>query len=223
MNAQVDAADAHHHNDQPKQAAPHVAHHVVALVLPDHPDEQPVERHGDHRVPRGKAVAALHRQPVPVRPRPLHDELEHLVEHERAHHIGADAAPRRLARGKRGHHQRHHQDHGHGRKRGEALHDGGHHVRAQRDHKEPVRQRVQGHNLSLGHLFQQPNKDQRGQQHRDGSDVFACIRKDALGQAPSVPLGIASGHEAPRGKAQSLRPEPAWTCFRPQYARAGRP
>ena len=96
MHAQIDAADANKEDEDGKPRDADPLHHAVLLVLPHHPQKQSVERHRNHGMARGEAVAHLRDQTdALVRTLPLDNLFQHEVDAHRKHQVDgrADAGP----------------------------------------------------------------------------------------------------------------------------------
>ena len=87
--------------------------------------------------------------------------------------MGADAAPRRLARRERRHDERHHEQDRDVEQAGEALHDGGDGVAAELLDEEPVGEGVELHDLALADLLEEVEENERGRERHQQADVPA--------------------------------------------------
>ena len=111
MDAQVDAAKPHEHDYEAKADDAESAHEGVLLVAPDHPDEQPVERHRHHGVAGREAEAAFCHKAVTLRARALYQRLEQQVEQRGKYEVDRGAQPGATSGGEHLDHQEHHHQH----------------------------------------------------------------------------------------------------------------
>ena len=148
-------------------------HKAVLLVVPNHPGQQPIECHRDHRVSRRKAVTRLGDEAESLGAGALHYLLEEGVEADRTEEVHRGAQPGAPPRGKRLDYQEHHeQDDGEGQL-ADRLHDGGEPRLPHLDHKQLVRGQVEPHDVTLVDVLEEGDEHDDGDSQHDEPQVLS--------------------------------------------------